>query len=185
MRGGVMILQKYSEVVGLPVICINCGKKAGTIEDIIFCPGTRAVKGFLLERKGYELSKKAILLAHVVNIGDGAVLVEDCRCINALKNMEQDNGFKDKGELRGLRIYTKSGQDLGIVKDILFDYKTETIEGLEISDGLIQDIVEGRNILPLIGRVEFAEEHIIVEKEAAEEMISTGGGIKRKLLGEE
>lgn len=184
MRDGVKILQKYSEVVGLPVICISCGKKAGIVEDVVFCPGTRTVKGFLFERKGYEVSKKAILLTHVVNIGDGAVLIEDCKRINVLKKMGQDNGFKDNRELRGLRIYTKSGQDLGIVKDILFDYKTEAIEGLEISNGLIQDIFEGRNILPMIGRVEFAEEHIVVEREAAEEMISTGGGIKRKLLGE-
>ena len=54
---------------------------------------------------------------------------------------------------------------------------------MEVSDGLLQDIITGRNILPLFGKVEFGEENILVDKEAVEEMLSNGGGLKKKLFG--
>jgi len=40
----------------------------------------------------------------------------------------------------------------------LFDLKHGKIDGIEVSDGLLQDIVKGRSVLPLIGKVEFGEE---------------------------
>jgi len=60
----------------------------------------------------------------------------------------------------------------------LFDLKHGKIDGIEVSDGLLQDIVKGRSVLPLIGKVEFGEENILVDNEAVEEMMETGGGIK-------
>lgn len=178
---GVISLEKYSEVIGLPVICAENGKMAGIIKDIIFCPKTKEVKAFLLEKRGHELGKKAVLLKDVLSVGRDAVVVNDYTCLNSLKKLIRNNELKDKGEIKGLKVYTKSGEDLGIVKDVLFDYKKGLIEGVEISDGLFQDIVQGRNLLPLFGKVEFGEESVIVDKEAAEEMVETGGGLKNIL----
>lgn len=178
-------MEKYSEVVGLPVICADNGKKIGTVSDIIFCPGTREVRGFLLERKGCEISRKLVLLKDVINLGHDALIINDCSCVSKVKSKKDRSEVKNKAEVRGLRIYTRSGNDLGVVKDILFDYKTGTMEGFEISDGLLQDIVQGRNILPLFGKVEFSEDSVLVDREAIEEMTTTGGGLKNLLTKEE
>lgn len=172
-------MERYSEIVGLPVICADNGKKVGIIHDVIFCPKTREVRGFLLERKGCEISKKVVRLKDVVNLGRDALIINDCSCISKVLSRKGSPELMDKAEVRGLRIYTRSGEDLGVVKDVLFDYKTGTIEGFEISDGLLHDLVQGRNILPLFGKVEFSEESILVDKEAIEEMSNTGGGLKK------
>jgi len=177
-----MLLEKYSEVVGMPVICSDNGKKAGNIKDIIFCPEGRKIKAFILEQKGYELIKKVILMKDVVSFGKDAVFIRDSSCIRTMKNLEKSGELEGKGEIRGLRIISREGNDLGIVKDILFDCKTGVVEGVEVSDGLIQDIMEGRKVIPLFGKVEFGEENILVDKEAVEEMRNTGGGIMNKLL---
>jgi len=177
-----MVLEKLSEVVGLPVICSDNGKKAGNVEDIIFCPEERKVKAFVLEQKGYELIKKVILMKDVISLGSDAVLIKDASCIRTLKRLEKSGELEGKGEIKGLRIISKAGNDLGIVKDILFDSSSGIVEGVEVSDGLIQDIMEGRKIIPLFGKVEFGEENILVGNEAVEEMKNTGGGIKNKLL---
>ncbi|MCX7923956.1 MAG: PRC-barrel domain-containing protein [Clostridia bacterium] len=177
-------MERYSEVVGLPVICVNDGRKIGIVNEVIFCPRTKEVKAFLLERKGCQISSKVVLLKDVLNLGKDALVVSDCSCAVSVKKAKKIDDLNGKGEIKGLKIYTKSGEDLGIVKDVLFDYKTGTIEGVEISDGLLYDIVQGRNILPLFGKVEFGEDNILVDKEAVDEMISTGGGLKKKLLGE-
>lgn len=174
-------MERCSEVIGLPVICVDDGKSIGTIKDVIFCPEEKEVKAFLLERKGCQLGKKAVLLKEVVNLGRDAVVVSNCSCAVDLKQLEKSGELGQKGELRGLRIYTRAGEELGTVKDVLFDYITGKIEGVEVSDGLLQDVVQGRRILPLFGRVEFSEENILVDRESTDEMMGTGGGLRRFL----
>lgn len=177
-------MERYSEVVGLPVICVEDGKRIGIIKDIIFCPKDKKVLAFLLERKGCQILKKIILSKDILNLGKDAMIVNDCTCVKEFRKTKNDVDFHDRGTIKGLKVYTKSGEDYGVVQDVLFDSKTGMIEGIELSDGLLQDIVQGRNVLPLFGKVEFSEESVLVDREAVEEMMGTGGGLRKKLLGE-
>ena len=177
-------MERYGEVLGLPVICVENGKRIGIIKDIMFCPKHKEVIAFLLERKGCEIRKKVILLKDVLSLGKDALIVNDCKCTTTFKKLENTEEFKEKGIIKGLRVYAKTGEDLGIVNDILFDYKTGIIEGVEVSDGIFQDIILGRKVIPLFGRVEFGTENILIDMEALEEMRTTGGGLKRIINGE-
>lgn len=176
-------MERYSEVLGLPVICAANGKMLGIVKDIVFCPKERKVVAFLLERKGCEIRKRVVLIEDALSLGKDALIVDDVDSVKELRKVEDGPEFKEKGDILGLRIYTKSGDDLGVVKDVLFDFTHGKIDGVEISDGLVQDIVKGRNVLPLIGKVEFGEENILVDSESVEEMMETGGGIKNIIEG--
>jgi uncharacterized protein YrrD len=171
-------LERYSEVLGLPVICVEDGKKVGVVKNIIFCPKRKKLLAFLLECKSYELNKKVVLAEDVIKLGKDAVIIKDLSSLKALRKAKNTDEFTEKGEVIGLRVYSKAGDDMGVVKDVIFDYKSCTIDGVEISDGLLQDIVKGRSVLPLLGKVEFGESIILVDKEAVEEMMETGGGLK-------
>lgn len=180
-----MELERYSGVIGLPVICSNNGKKVGNVKDLIFCPRNKEVRAFLLNGRSYDVAKKVVFLESVLNIGRDVIIIDENSNVISMKKPDYEKNFYDEGKILGLNVYSKSGQELGTVKDILFDQETGMVEGVEISDGLIQDLVQGRNILPLFGKVEFSEEIILVEKEAIEEISHTGGGIKKKLLREQ
>lgn len=171
-------MEKYSEVLGLPVICVENGKKVGVVKNIIFCPKKKKLLAFLLECKSYEFSKKIILTEDIINIGKDAVIIDEENTLKALRKVKNSDEFIDEGEMLGLRVYSKNGEYMGVVKDVLFDYKNNSIEGVELSDGLLQDIVKGRNILPFIGKVEFGEDIILVDRDAVEEIMETGGGLK-------
>ena len=171
-------MERYSEVLGLPVICVEDGKKVGVVKNIIFCPKRKKLLAFLLECKSYELNKKVVLQEDIINLGKDAVIIKDLSSLQTLRKAKNTDEFTEKGEVIGLRVYSKAGDDMGVVKDVIFDYKSWTIDGVEISDGLIQDIVKGRSVLPLLGKVEFGESIILVDKEAVEEMTETGGGLK-------
>ncbi|MCX7842403.1 MAG: PRC-barrel domain-containing protein [Clostridia bacterium] len=175
-------MQKYSEVVGLPVICAENGIKAGIVKDVVFCPGTREIRALVLERKGTQIRKRVLLVKDILSIGRDAVIINDSKCITDWRKAVRSKSLEGNGKLLGLRIVSKAGEDIGIVKDVLFESKTGDIEGLVISDGLIQDILEGRNILPLFGKAEFSEEYILVDNEALEEMHKKGGGLKNRWL---
>ena len=176
-------MQRYSEVIGLPVVCATDGKRVGLIKDIVFCPKEKKMVAFLVERKGYEILKKVVFIKDVLSLGKDALIINYLNDVKDLRKVQDSPEFKEKGDILGLRIYTRSGEEIGVAKDVLLDFTHGKIDGIEVSDGLIQDILKGRNILPLIGKVEFGEENILVDSESVEEMMETGGGIKNIIEG--
>ena len=176
-------MNKYSEVVGLPVICSDNGKLIGIIRNIIFNLDTRTVEAFVLEKTGLVNSRKVLYLKDVVRLGKDAVIIENDNCTISWKEAKS-LVLRNENTLAGFRVFSRSGKEMGIVKDVLFDYKTGLIEGVELSDSLFNDLMNGRNILPLFGKVEFGEDIILVDNEAVEEMTNTGGGIRNKFFNE-
>lgn len=176
------MLHRYSEVLNLPVISADNGKMAGIVKDVLFNTETREVKAFLLEHKGLEIGKRLIFLKDVISLGNDAVIIDSCACISAPGRAAYTESFGKKGRILGLRIFSRAGENLGVVGDIIFDWMTGRVESVEVSDGIYQDVVKGRSILPLFGKVEFSEENVLVDKEAVEEMVNTGGGIKKRLF---
>ncbi|MDQ2085676.1 PRC-barrel domain-containing protein [Herbivorax sp. ANBcel31] len=171
-------MERYSEVIGLPVICAADGKKIGVVKDIVFFPEKKKIVAFEIERNSCEIRKKLVLKEDVLNLGKDAMIIDNEKKLIGFGKAKESLGIKSKGKIIGLKIYTKYGQDVGIIKDVLFDFQKDTLDGVEVSDGLINDIVQGRNLLPLLGKVEFGKENILVEKAAVEEMMETGKGIK-------
>lgn len=175
------MLQKYSEVLNLPVICASNGKQAGIVKDILFNMETREVRAFLLEHRGVEVARRLVPLKDVLGFGAGAMVIDSIAGIAKMGRDEYYRTFGRNKSVLGLRIFTKDGEDLGFVKDVVFDPATGRVEGVEVSEGFFQDMVKGRSILPLFGKVEFGEENVLVGREAVEEMANTGGGIKNRL----
>lgn len=176
------MLQRYSEVLNLPVICADSGKKAGVVKDILFHLDSRTVKALLLEHSGISLNKRVVFVSELLSLGREAAIVNSGSRVSDMSRAEYTEAFRDEGALLGLRVYSKDGGELGVVRDVIFDYKTGKIEGFEISDGLIRDVMQGRRLLPLFGKVELGEEYAVVDREAVEEMQDTGGGLKNRLM---
>jgi uncharacterized protein YrrD len=175
------MLRKYSNVLGLPVISAIDGMKIGILKDVAFCKDNKGILGFILEKGSRTLKGNVILLQDVLSLGNDAVIIENPDCLLEYRKFRKTCEPQEDMQLRGLKIYTHSGNDIGIVKDILFDYKTGKVEGVQVSDGLVQDLLMGRNILPFLGKVEIGNNNILVENEAVEEMMNTGGGLRSRL----
>lgn len=175
------MLRKYSEVLNLPVICASNGKRAGVVRDVLFSMETREVTAFLLEHRGVEIARRLVPLKEVLGLGAGALIIDSSAGISKMGRDEYLRTFGKNKSILGLRIFTKDGEDLGFVKDFVFDPATGRMEGVEVSEGFFRDVVNGRSILPLFGKVEFSEENVLVGREAVEEMANTGGGIKNRL----
>ena len=176
------MMHRYSEVLNLPVLCADTGKKAGVVKDIIFSLDDKEVKALLMEHKGLSLKKKIVFINELLSLGSDAAIVNSSSCVSDMDRSAYSKAFQDEGSLLGLKIFSKAGGELGVIKDVLFEYKTGKIESFEISDGLYQDVMKGRKLLPLFGKVELGEEFAIVGREAVEEMEETGGGIRNKLI---
>ncbi|MOA30890.1 PRC-barrel domain protein [compost metagenome] len=66
-------------------------------------------------------------------------------------------------KLRELPVLTGDGIIIGYVSDVYFDQEMgNTITGIEISDGFISDLMEGRKMLPFIPEMTKGENVIMV-----------------------
>lgn len=176
------MLHKYSEVLNLPVICADNGKMAGRVKDVLFNTETREAVALLLEHRGLEIGRRLVFLKDILSLGADAAVIDSCGCISKMGRAEYSSALEKKGRILGLRIFSREGEDLGVVRDIIFDWVSGRVESVEVSDGIFQDVVKGRSLLPLFGKVEFSEENVLVDREAVEEMANTGGGIKKRLF---
>jgi len=172
-------LETYSEVIGLPVICVDNGKKVGSVTDVFFNPENRKVLAFLVDSASSGRSKYAILLKNVRSLGNDALIIDSKKVLMKVKPLKRSI-LTGNGKLTDMRVYSRKGDYFGLVKDILFNYETGDIEAVKVSNGLISDIIEGRDLIPLFGKVEFSEEIILINREAVEEISNTGGGLKNK-----
>ena len=175
---------RSSEVIGLQVICLDTGASAGRVKGILLEPGKKLVRALVLDKALGSRGYRTLDISMIKSIGKDAVVIESERCLSKRQNIKKNKDLKTSDELDSARIYTREGEELGFVNDILFDLETASMEGFIISDGIVQDILTGKNMIPLLGEAVFSDEGIFIAREAHEEMINSGKGIKNVLKEE-
>nr|WP_272878398.1 PRC-barrel domain-containing protein [Clostridium sp. Cult3] len=61
-------------------------------------------------------------------------------------------------------IKTEDGECIGYVKDIVIDKLKGSIEGFIITEGVFEDILKGRNYMPLFENTKITEDSICIFK---------------------
>ena len=76
-------------------------------------------------------------------------------------------GVLDKDlNVRGLRLQTTTGKDLGKIEDVRFDEQTGAVQGYELSGGMLSDAFGGRSFLPTPMTIELGKDLAFVGPEA-------------------
>jgi len=150
-------MQRASDLLGLPVIGANkrpLGKVVEVLVDLdreilgalVIADKTRGESGLLTVEDVVFDPESITVPADAIICGDGAVILRQGKL-----TLEQ---------ARKLSVETCSGNRLGNVADLIVEgFK---LIALELSDGLLQDVFEGRSVLPLLPDISFAGEKLIV-----------------------
>ncbi|ACL69329.1 PRC-barrel domain-containing protein [Halothermothrix orenii] len=159
-------MYKGIEIIGLPVVEINTGRVLGEVEDIIFSEFDGLVKGFVIRNKN-----KYFLETHNINrIGEDAITVLSQ---DLLKPWEEHNTVEENEQtfqtlnntIFGERVMTTSGKEVGKVKDLIIDENKNSVIGFELTEGVIQDLLEGRNLLPLSNNLIYGQDTLLLDEE--------------------
>lgn len=177
---------KRGSLIGLPVISGKTGNKLGVVADIIFKPGQEKIEGIVISGGGWSIWKKYVPLTKIRNIGQYAIIIEENN-VNSDENI--DVPVKTRGQygnqLLGYQIIRGDGQELGHISDIILDPNDGTVEGFEVSKGLIDDLMEGRYVLPYDISNTVNQDSIIVSTEQADQLKSYDKGIKNLFNGKQ
>lgn len=143
---------KGRELMGLPVINRLTGQEIGMAEDLYLKLKEKKVTGLSVRSGNWLTSCQVVPLENVYQVGTDAVLINPMEEDNPPQEKElpypsEDNTCGVK-ELKGLPVISTGGNDLGTVEDVLLNLPEGKILGWELSDGLVQDLVDGRKFLP-------------------------------------
>ncbi len=178
------MLLKCSEMIGLPIISVSTNEKLGIVRDIVFKVPTKEICAFVILNKIILSSLKVVKIQDIMNIGKSAVLIQDDNCLIPFKRyLNEVNDVKKYGdEIAEKQIYTDNGIELGIIQDITFDFETGMLDEIEISDGLVQDLIEGRKMFPVSESIQLEQGIVIIESEKLHGLKEKQKGLKKLLL---
>jgi len=152
-------------------------RKMGRVGDVLFHPDEPRVVGYTVERSDLAMmiERKDLMLAL-----DRAPLVEGRIEVDGPKAWGHSAGKRlgvdwDKTVVwLGMPVHTRSGEQLGLVRDGVFDPATGELNALGLTTGLTADVAVGVRDLPARMVVGFDGEGVIVADEAA--LIEVDGG---------
>ncbi len=167
-------MKKASDIIGLPVLCIQTGNQLGVVKDIACDPET-SVYGLILEPKTLFNEGKVIPIKDVKSLGDDAITVYVEDIAQPFDKIEQQHddlirGLYCSGKLKGTKVVTSNGNELGSLEDVYFHEEVGTIIGYELSEGIVADIKEGRKYLPKPESMTEGKDVLIVPKSSEDQL---------------
>lgn len=170
---------KYSRILGVKVFNASEGKMFGSVQDILLDLERKSIMSICTQNK----REKHLIGLGSINFVDGRVTIKDRNVVKSPeKNIQQRHNYINGKDILGKKIFTYRGENIGYLNDLIFDIEVGSLDAFEITDGIIQDIISGRNVVPAIGKISLGEEGIILSKEAVEEMIESKKGLGRLLF---
>ncbi|MGO4528832.1 PRC-barrel domain-containing protein [Paenibacillus sp. 2TAF8] len=155
---------KLQEMIGLAVFDVEDGKQVGKIQDFIVNDDWE-IEGIELENKGlFTNHVKMVQWEDIVAYGEDAVMIRNQQAVR--KTGADDIKYTyllGRSKLKEMSVLTEEGLLLGRVSDVYFDQEMgNTIIGIEITDGFVSDLIEGRKWLPCTSDMSIGESAIMV-----------------------
>jgi uncharacterized protein YrrD len=172
-------MRKGTDLIGKPVVAFDTGQQFESITDLLFDQENNQLLGFLVDEGGWFSSARVLPIQNIQSIGPDAVIVP---AKNAVVNAEQVPAIQQilqrNNVLKGTKIMTTDGRDLGTLADLYFSETTGVVEGYEASGGIFADAYSGRAFVPAPHTIKIGEDVAFVPPETADLMEEQVGGIK-------
>jgi uncharacterized protein YrrD len=161
-------MAKAGEVIGKSLVVRDGGRAVGKVKDVVVDESGKRVLGFVVS-EGLLKSTKVALYASVQSIGpDSVVVATEEGVVKAAQAPEINTVLEKNLKIRGVKVQTTTGKDLGVINDMEFEEATGTVVGYELSGGLFSNVFGGRSYLPAPASIELGKDLAFVGPEAEE-----------------
>jgi uncharacterized protein YrrD len=139
----------------MPIYNIRTGKKMGDVCDLAISEnGT--VTGLLVRRGAFFKQTYFLAIDKVSSFGCDGVMIDGSDQLDKTKSSPEFT-IAHQHPLYGKMLLSKSGDTLGLLKDVYFQEELGTIVGYEITDGFFTDLTAGKQVIetslpPAIGK---------------------------------
>jgi len=170
---------KGRDVIGKIIVSYDAGEKFDVVKDLIFDQESNQLLGFLVQEAGWFKCAKVLLFRDVQAIGVDAMITASRGAIAKAHQLPDVGPILDHNTiLKGTRILTLDGRDLGVILDLYFNETNGKVEGYEVSGGLFADAYSGRSFVPAVDTLKIGRDVAFVPTETAQLMEEQVGGVR-------
>lgn len=121
-------MKKRSEILDLSVICIDEGIDFGKVKELIIDPEEGRVVYLIVDDGDWYLGAKLLQFGDILGIGRDAVTTQTIKNIKEIREDDEVLGLVKKGiKIIGSKIYSQSGEYIGLVEEFYIDEKDGAI----------------------------------------------------------
>ncbi|MHB1418143.1 MAG: PRC-barrel domain-containing protein [Bacillota bacterium] len=158
---------KGRELVGLPVQCKDTGEVLGTIRDLLVDTEHLRLVAFIL-KDGSWLREPEVIPIEGINGIEHDVLIsiddQGPKCLDGFPELQLTN-VNHLRDLSGSPVVTAGGIEIGTFQDLVVEMPQGIMTGLEISGGLVSDVISGRATISISDVASFGSNKFIVNEE--------------------
>lgn len=164
------MLRRCSSILGLPVITDENYKIIGKISKIFISKDLKNIAFFEIISKDLMHSRYVLPTEKIKVIGNDAVIIDDSKCIYF--NKKTNNNYITIDSILNKKVYTVNGNNIGYINDAFFELSSSKVEAVEVSDGFIEDVLNGRKIVPFIGKSIYCEDGLFIGQDIVDEILN-------------
>lgn len=159
-------MKSTKRIMRFDIIENHTGDKLGSVKDIIFSRKKLRISAILISEGGLFKEEKIIRFKNLHSIGKDFIMVEKKNSVENLKDFPQIEQLVDSdSDIIGLPVLIEDGENLGYIEDIIFEEKNGNVMGFLLTDGIIQDLLDGRNVIPYIKEMDITDKALIIDKQ--------------------
>ncbi|MBS4540047.1 PRC-barrel domain-containing protein [Clostridium sp. D2Q-11] len=159
-------MKRTKKIMRFDIIDNQTGDKLGTVKDFIFSRQKLRIVAILVSEGGLFKEEKIIRYKNISSIGKDFITVEKKNIVEKLKDFpEIEKESESDNDIIGLPVLIEDGENIGYIDDIVFEEKNGTVMGFLLTDGIIQDILDGRNMLPFLEVMSITKKALIIDKQ--------------------
>jgi uncharacterized protein YrrD len=153
-------MRRGREIIGLPVIKMSNGKEIGVVADLAWNHDQRKMKAIALDNGGVISRPDLIPFDHIALIDRNAVTVDDELLAG---EGADDSGDRSISAVGGVLVVTDTGRSLGTLQDLVLHDDGSSLIGYEVSNGIVEDFISGRDVLPPDAVLAWGNEAVVVQ----------------------
>lgn len=152
-----MRVPRGSDLVGLPVLAGPELRRIGRVQEVLLSSDGSRVVGLQLESGGWLKAPRVLDYAAVKMVGPTHLVAEETYLPEGVATRCCDT-------LHGLPVLGADGAEIGLADDVHFDEATGRLTALQLSHGFVDDLLSGKEILPLAGPMITGEAAILLDE---------------------
>ncbi len=157
---------RASDVIGRQITVRNGGQDIGKIKDLVVDSDGHEVIGIVLSDGMLAGSRVAPWNAVQAFGPDSVVIDATGSVVKASAAPDIKAALDKKTRVKGLKLLTTKGKELGKIVDLIFDETTGDVGGYELSGGPFSDMFKGTPFLPTPQWIELGKDVAFVGPEA-------------------
>ena len=160
-------MYKGKKILGTMVMDLHAGRKLGRVRNIILDIHQRKISSLIMPGKSWLHPSIWMDFKFVWDFGADVLIVDPLAKVITTREINNFKEHIEKGIDRfwGMTVVSSTGELVGYVEDFFFSIPEGRIEGINLSRGILGDVLEGWSFIPAKRISTLSFDCIVVQEE--------------------